>query len=434
MGIIKAAVSMAGGALADTWLEVIEADSMSNTTLMTNGVKVRKDDKRGSNRKGTEDVVSNGSVIHVYENQFMILVDGGKIVDYTAEPGYYKVDNSTMPSMFNGQFKENLKETFSRFKFGGTTPYKQQVIYVNTQEIQGIKFGTVAPVSYYDPTLDLDLQLRSHGTFTLKITNPLMFYGEVAPKNGAEVDFGPDMDPDSASGQIRQTLMSEFMGEFGAALNRVSNDNIRVTQVVSQGPAITKYMREAMDEDWRNSRGIEIQSVGIGAITLSDESQAIMNERSRAAAYKDPTMLNAYMGTAMARGMEAAGSNEGGAMNAFLGMGVGMQNTGIGGFMQNNQQAAQQQQAQQQQAPQTPASGWSCPCGQPNNQGKFCSDCGKEKPTAAKEWLCACGAKNTGKFCSECGKQPSIEKTCAKCGKEGLPSEMKFCPECGGSL
>lgn len=42
-------------------------------------------------------------MIHVYDNQFMMLVDGGKIVDYTAEPGYYKVDHSSMPSLLNGQ-------------------------------------------------------------------------------------------------------------------------------------------------------------------------------------------------------------------------------------------------------------------------------------------------------------------------------------------
>ncbi len=52
-------------------------------------------DPRGQNTKGTNNTVSNGSVIHVYDNQFMMLVDGGKVVDYTAEPGYYKVDNSS---------------------------------------------------------------------------------------------------------------------------------------------------------------------------------------------------------------------------------------------------------------------------------------------------------------------------------------------------
>ena len=80
MGIIKAIFDAASGSLADSWLEVIEADSMGDTTVFTKGVKVRRNDKRNSNKKGTEDVISNGSVIHVYPGQFMMLVDGGKII------------------------------------------------------------------------------------------------------------------------------------------------------------------------------------------------------------------------------------------------------------------------------------------------------------------------------------------------------------------
>ena len=116
MGIIKATMSAIGGGLADQWLEVLEADNMGDNTLFTKGVKVRKNDKRNSNKKGTEDYISNGSVIHVYPNQFMMLVDGGKVVDYTAEPGYYKVDNSSMPSLLNGEFGDTLKEAFDRVK------------------------------------------------------------------------------------------------------------------------------------------------------------------------------------------------------------------------------------------------------------------------------------------------------------------------------
>ena len=113
MGIIKAIASAVGGSLADQWLEVIEADNMGDQTVFTSGVKIR----RGSNTKGTENTVSNGSVIHVYPNQFMMVVDGGKVVDYTAEEGYYTVDNSSLPSLFNGEFKDTLKETFNRVKY-----------------------------------------------------------------------------------------------------------------------------------------------------------------------------------------------------------------------------------------------------------------------------------------------------------------------------
>ena len=91
MGIIKAAIHAVGGALADQWLEVFEPDEMDDSTVFTRGVTVRKNDKRGQNRKGTADTVSNGSVVHVYPNQFMLLVDGGKVVDFTAEEGYYPV-------------------------------------------------------------------------------------------------------------------------------------------------------------------------------------------------------------------------------------------------------------------------------------------------------------------------------------------------------
>ena len=102
MGLIKAIAGAVGGGFADQWLEVIEADNMSDSTVFTSGVKVRKNDRRSSNKKGTEDIISDGSVVHVYDNQFMLLVDGGKVIDYTAEPGYYKVDSKSAPSLFNG--------------------------------------------------------------------------------------------------------------------------------------------------------------------------------------------------------------------------------------------------------------------------------------------------------------------------------------------
>ena len=78
MGLIKAVKETIGGSLADQWLEVIEPESMGDQTVMTPGVCTG----RGANRKGRENVISNGSVIHVYEGQFMMLLDGGKIVDY----------------------------------------------------------------------------------------------------------------------------------------------------------------------------------------------------------------------------------------------------------------------------------------------------------------------------------------------------------------
>ena len=132
MGIVRAALGAAAGTIGDQFQEVVEPFNMGAQTLMTQG--------RIKNRSGftSSDLISNGSCIHVYDNQFMILVDGGKIIDYTAEPGYFIVDNSSQPSLFQGQFKESLKEVWERFKFNGVSPQSQKVFFSNTQEIKGI--------------------------------------------------------------------------------------------------------------------------------------------------------------------------------------------------------------------------------------------------------------------------------------------------------
>lgn len=444
MGIIKAVASAVGGALADQWLEAIEPDDMGDRIVFARGVQVRRG--KGSNTKGSSDIVSNGSVIHVYPNQFMMLVDGGKVVDYTAEEGYYTIDHSAMPSMFNGQFGEALKESFNRIRFGGITPTAQKVYYVNLQEIKGIKFGTRNPVNYFDNFYNAELFLRAHGTYSIKVTDPLKFYGEVIPKNADRVDID----------SINEQYLSEFLEAFQTSVNQMSADGTRISFVTSKSRELGRYMADTLDEEWNKLRGMEIQSVGIASITYDEESQNLINLRNKGAMMGDSGIREGYVQSTIAEGLKNAGSNSAGSLAGFMGMGFGMQ-TG-GGFMgaasntnmqqmqnQGNWSAAGAQQAGMNPGPGVPAgarqtgmdpgpgapggtaragmnpgagapvgtaqsgmnpgpgtAGWYCPnCGTPNS-GKFCSECGNPRPAA--DWTCSCGTVNSGKFCSECGK------------------------------
>lgn len=441
MGIIKAVVNAIGGGLADSWLEVYESDSMNDATVFTTGVKVRKDDTRSSNTKGTEGTISNGSIIHVYDNQCMLLVDGGKVVDYTAEPGYYKVDHSSMPSLFNGELGASVKETFSRVKYGGVPSGKQQVFFINLQEIKGIKFGTRNPLQYYDNFYNSELFLRAHGSYSIKITDPLKFYTEAVPRDAKRVDIK----------DINEQYLNEFLEALQAAINQLSAEGERISFLPSKGRELSKYMSTTLDEDWRQMRGMEIQSVGIASISYDEDSQKLINMRNQGAMLSDPSVREGYVQGAMARGVEAAGSNTAGAAQAFMGVGMGM-NAGAGmagAFSQANQQQIYQQQQQRAAAPQGAAApgGWTCACGTKNAANtKFCGECGAKKPEPKPEaeaagWACACGAKNPEgmKFCPECGaKKPEpkpdskpepTEWTCA-CGAKN-PIAARFCPECG---
>jgi len=414
MGIIKAAINAVTGALADTWLEVIESAPMGNNDVIVPGQAV--DQKgRSQNKKGGENLVSNGSIIHVLDNQFMILVDGGKIVDYTATAGYYKVDNSALPSLFNGQFGDSIKESFSRIKYGGISSTSQRVFFLNLQEIRGIKFGTQNPVQYFDNFYESELFMRLHGTYSIKITDPFKFYMEVIPRevitNNQKFTFAmPDI----------QQFNDEFVSELGTAFNQYSADGFRVSHIASKTKEMGKYMADALDEDWNQLRGFQVTSVGMQPPAYDEESQKIVTERSKMASQvsylKDAANQQAYMAKSVGEGISGAGNNPGGAAIGFMGMNMA-QNMGagvMGNYMQNPQYGNQQQYAQpqqqqpQQQAPQQAApaqGGWTCECGA-TNQGKFCSECGKAKPEAPKKRFCTnCGAElsPTTKFCPECG-------------------------------
>ena len=404
MGIIRAVTDAVSGALADQWLEVIVPDQMSDRTVFTAGVQMRQGE-RNSNTKRTSAVVSNGSVIHVYPNQFMLMVDGGKIVDYTAEEGYYTVNNSSEPSLFNGDLGDSVKESFNRVRFGGTTPYAQKVFYVNLQEIKGIKFGTTNPVNYFDSFYNSELFLRAFGTYSIKVVDPIKFYTEAIPKNAEHVDIS----------DINEQYLSEFLGALQAAINQMSADGVRISHVTSKNMELSRYMADILDDDWKDLRGMEVVSVGLAGLSYSEESQKLINMRNQGAMLSDPNVREGYVQGSVARGLEAAGSNSAGSMAGFMGMGLGMNAGGsfVGAASQANQAQreaaarpaapAEPADAPKQEAPAASAEDWTCECGSKNHGGKFCPNCGKGRPTA--------------RFCTNCG--------------EKLSPNAKFCPNCG---
>ncbi|MBO5220719.1 MAG: SPFH domain-containing protein, partial [Clostridia bacterium] len=162
-------------------------------------------------------------------------------------------------------------------------------------------------------------------------------------------------------------------------------------------------------------------------VTLPEEDAEMIKQAQRTAIMKDPTMAAATLVGAQADAMKAAASNEGGAMNGFIGMGMAMNQ---GGMNAQNLYAMGQQQQPQPKTNNT-VNGWQCACGTVA-AGKFCPECGAKKPEI-ETWTCACGSVNTGKFCPECGAKKPGEYKCDKCG--WVPADPKnppkFCPECG---
>ena len=423
MGLIKAGLGALGGTLADQWKEFFYCEALDNNVLMTKGQKRTSD--RSSNTKGEDNIISNGSGIAVADGQCMIIVEQGKIVEVCAEPGQFTYDTSTEPSIFTGGLGKGILDTFKtigkRFTYGGDTGKDQRIYYFNTKEILDNKFGTPNPIMFRVVNKDLGMartvQVRCNGIYSYIISDPLKFYTRLC--GNVSGDFTRD--------RIDSQLKTEFIDALQPALGTLSETGIRPDQLPAKAKELKAAMNQELYSDWSENRGISIETIALNPITLTAEDMKKINELEDAVAMgSNPFMMAGRMADASANAMEAAASNEAGAMTGF--MGLGMATNAMGGGFNAAQQfynmGQQQQMAQQQQ--QAQANGWKCSCGA-DVTGNFCPNCGAKKPES-NGWKCSCGAEVTGNFCSNCGaKKPSDEWTCS-CG---TTNKGNFCANCG---
>ena len=425
MGLIKAGLGAVGGVLADQWKEFFYCEAMDKEVMVKKGQK--RIGSRSSNTKASDNIISNGSGIAVADGQCMIIVEQGKVVEVCAEPGEFTYDSSTEPSIFAGSLGQSILNTFKtvgkRFTYGGDTGKDQRVYYFNTKELIDNKFGTPNPIPFrvVDSKigLDIDVSVRCSGVYSYKIADPLLFYTNVC--GNVEQEYTRD--------ELEGQLKTEFISALQPAFGKLSELELRPNQIVSHNTDLENAMNVALSAKWGELRGLKIVSIALGSVTLPEEDAEMIKQAQRTAIMRDPTMAAATLVGAQADAMKAAASNEAGAMNGFVGMGMAM-NAG-GGMNAQNLFAMGQNQPQ----PTAPAANtWTCGCGA-TVSGKFCTECGAKKPSA-EGWQCSCGAVNKGKFCAECGaKKPegAPQYQCDKCGwtPEDPFNPPKFCPECG---
>ena len=428
MGLIKAALGSVGGVMADQWKEYFYCEALPENVLAVKGRK--RTSGRSSNTKGSDNIISNGSVIAVADGQCMMIVDQGRIIEVCAEPGEFTYDMSTEPSLFTGELKGSIRAVIdnmtNRFTFGGEAPKDQRVYYFNTKELMGNKYGTPSPVPFRvvdrNINLDWEISIRCFGEYSFHICDPLLFYTNVCG------NFADEYPREKLEGQMKTELLTALQPAFA----KISDMGIRYSSLPGHTMELADALNEVLSTKWRNLRGIEIVSFGVSSVKASEEDEKMLKDMQRTAVYSNPNMAAAY--DVMARGdaMKAAASNTAGAMTGFMGMGMA-QNMGGGTNAAQLFQMGQQQAAPQAAAP--AAGSWKCSCGAIAT-GKFCTECGAKKPEAAVGWTCSCGAVNQGKFCSNCGARKPAgvpQYRCDKCG--WVPADPKnppkFCPECG---
>ena len=417
--LLKAGTGSLSSVLSDKFKVVIECQNMADNILM-----MKKTSSTGR--------IPRESAIVVQPSQMAVIVDGGRVVDATAEQGIYIFDQSTTPCFLAGDFGNAIETLWERFTFAGSTPNTQQVYYFNIKEIMDNGFGTATPIPYRDwehpisnpripgGLMPMNVNIKCYGKYTFKIVDPAVFMQEVCGTSNM-------YEKEDLVDQMR----SEINAAFKSVVNRLGSDDYKVyaTQLSSQDQLIRSIMDEEVLDAPIRRRGIQILSFAIESAQFDEASKAKIDQYEIGS---DSLTQQGIMTSSYAKAMENAAGNANGAANGF--MGLGMMNMTSGGVFGNVPQNVQNQAVQQQpggNASPSEASGVICAkCGKPVN-GQFCSNCGTQIP---QKKLCpVCKKEASGKFCSGCGAnlEAPAKKFCPDCGTE-VP--QKFCPNCGKSV
>jgi len=344
MGFIKAFTGALGGTLADQWKDFyMPEEGVPATAGVFRAVLKGTNNGRGSNTKGSENVITNGSKIIVPEGCALITMQDGTITGFISEPGgfEFRSDDPNSKSFFSGDgiISSTIKSSWDKFKFGGQATSQQLAFYVNLKEIPNNRFGTQSEIYWDDAFFGTQVGAITRGTYTLKITDPILFVKNFVPAKylgpNAEVFDFADMDNDAGA-----QLFNEVVGSLSAAFSNYTNDpskGNRMSKIQGDQIGFAKSLSQAVEDayQWKSDRGLEIVKTAILAIEYDEDTKALMSDVKKADALSG-NRGNSFMQQAAARGMQAAGENGGGANMAFMGMGMNAAGGMMGGMQQPN--------------------------------------------------------------------------------------------------
>lgn len=354
MGFIKAFSGAIGGMFADQWKDfLLPPANLAPTAALFPAVPRGQNAGRGSNVRGSENIITNGSRIIVPEGYGLLTFQDGQLTGLVTEPGgfIFTSDDPNAQSIFAGDgiISPTVKMSWERFKFGGQPASQQLAFYVNLKEIPNNRFGTQSEIYWDDAYLGAQVGAITRGTYSLRIVDPVLFVKQFVPlaylSYDAKVFDFSDLDNDAAS-----QLFSEVVGSLAAAFSYYTNDpskGNRIARIQGDAVGFAQTLGQAVEEgyQWTSERGITIVKVALQAIEYDEQTRALLSDVQKADALSG-SRGNAFMQQAAARGFQAAGENPsgmgGGAGMAFLGLGMQAAGGAMGAMQQPETPTPQQ--------------------------------------------------------------------------------------------
>ncbi|MBP7490984.1 MAG: SPFH domain-containing protein [Rhodoferax sp.] len=335
MGLFQAVAGAIGGTLADQWKDFYTVPAgLPATAALFAAVAQGSNAGRGSNTKGSSNLITHGSKIVVPEGYGLLLFQDGAITGFAAEPGAYewKSDDLNSTSIFTGGglMDALVKQSWERFKFGGQPGSQQAAFFVSLKELPNNRFGTQSEIYWDDSFLGTQVGAITRGSYTLKIVDPILFVKHFVPasylQSGQVFDF-TDLD-NAAASQLFNEVVSSLAPAFSLYTNDPGKGN-RITKLQQDSVGFAKSLSDAVESayQWKTDRGLAIVKTAIVSIEYDANTRELLKTVQRADALAG-ARGNSNLQASVAAGMQSAGDSGGSAGIMGLGMASGM----IGGL------------------------------------------------------------------------------------------------------
>ncbi len=294
--------------------------------------------------------IQNGARLTIRDSQAAMFVNEGKIADVFG-PGLYTLNTHTLPLLTNLM---NWDKAFQ-------SPFKSDVYFFSTRLQVNQRWGTATPITIRDREFGA-VRLRAYGIYSYRLSDPRIFYPKVSGTR--EIYRVADIE-----GQLRNTIVGRMADTFGESsvpfLDMAANQ-------IELGQRIAGHLAPVFAD-----LGLLLDTFVVESLSLPDELQRLLDQRIGMAMVGD---MGRYTQFQVAQSMPIAAANEGG---GAAGIGVGL---GAGLTMAQQMMNA----AHPPPAPPAQPAGPAAAAPAPATESKFCINCGKQIPRAAK-------------FCPECG-------------------------------
>ena len=207
---------------------------------------------RSNSNQSREAELRYGTQVVVNQSQEACFIKGGQLLDVLG-PGTHTLSTKNIP----------LLSSIIGLAFGGDSPFKAEVYFINKSVSMDTKFGLI-PFNMLEPNFKVPIPVTSRGSFALTVWDSKIFLNKI-------VGTVPDFESKTLAQYFRGVIVENVKNAITKIAKEQQLSPLELESIVSEvGSAVRGLMASTMAD-----YGLEIKLFNIEAIPIVDDDPRV---------------------------------------------------------------------------------------------------------------------------------------------------------------